>query len=73
MIGDKPTLRHRVQSYLGRTLFMLGFRRLGWDIQTFSWSRGHICKCGRRSRTEREHLLHHCTEPDWDNWPRIDA
>lgn len=72
-LGDNPTLIGRVQRFVGNTLFNLGFRRLGWDIGSYSWSKRHLCGCGRRSRTEREHLLHHCTEPDWDNWPRIDA
>jgi hypothetical protein len=72
VIGDKPTLRHRIQSFIGEVLTMLGMKRLGWDVASYSISGRHICKCGRRSKTEREHLLHHCKEPDWENWG-IDA
>ena len=74
------TLLQRVQKFVGDGLFRIGVRtgffglsRFGWGLSTFSLS-GHVCdKCNKRSHTERVHLLHHCTEPDWDNWPRIDA
>lgn len=67
MIGGKPTLHQRIQAALGEFFWRAGCRlrwpwlsRLGWDLQTLSWGKGHICKCGKRSRTEREHLKHAC-------------
>jgi hypothetical protein len=72
VIGDKPTLRNRTQSALGEFFWRAGCRlrwpwlsRLGWDLSTLSLTRGHVCKCGRRSRTEREHLSHACDQLPW--------
>ena len=45
-LGDNPTLIGRVQRFVGNTLFNLGFRRLGWDIGSYSWSKRHLCGCG---------------------------
>jgi hypothetical protein len=49
---------------------MLGARRLGWAVATFT-IRGHTCAtCGLRSHTERIHLLHECVQPfEPVEWP----
>jgi hypothetical protein len=70
LVGPRATLLGRAQKYVGEVLFMLGARRLGWAVATFT-IRGHTCAtCGLRSHTERIHLLHECVQPfEPVEWP----
>lgn len=70
--GNPPSLSSRIRFALGNTIWRAGvtlhwvwLSRLGWDVSTLSWKRGHVCKCGRRSRTERAHLTHYCSDTAW--------